>query len=1389
MSSRKRGNKKTGDSGDVGSRLSSLIESQLILFLSGCSLDDEVEFIIGKPDTRAELFRNSRNYYITEYSGSVSYFEQNDTELIVEGSSNNVKYRRRISGKVTTFERKVIQDSHSFEEYGIKLNKKSEFEDKPSSYTLGVRRIKSVTKVYTRLYSIYFSEVTTIRSSSNRKKTYEIELELNPLAYSVIVSRISDISNAVIFLHSIYNSLSFYSPTMPLSPTLLEIEENKRHLDDYVPREVVLRDIESSDLTYGNIIGGEYSYKVGIKNDGTRAYLICDKTGIWISSRSFNQLKYRWTRSDSYDGTITIFDGELMLGCTLPPCVKYQEGNYEYYVIFDCLVSFSRNISGRPMSTRLTEMDYSGDMSSSISYDSGIPGLLKTINDKVGSYAPNGLFIHKKTYRSLVYVDQSPMEFEKRDGFFDVVKGMLEKDKEPGNNSDGIIFFPDSPFFLIDKTSKNIGEKPAALKWKTIENRTIDLYCSNKGGIPTLYATDYKFPDRLRPVYDYSVGGVNISSPRYNGVIIEFKVTDKTLTYVRERLYKPRPNSYHLLERITSNSITEDDLLGNSIYLVSKLFNRIKRGLLDSADGKSLLDLGSGRLGDIGKWTKFNTVVAVEPTDTSRFEGLKRLKNMNRKGIFVICLGAERYELVRRAHNFFTFNKRSDCCSMMLSMSNFSSSNDDVTVKDVCNTVRLCCKDKSDLHFLTIDGNKVSQQVREEGDKVEAEGIYTISYIDDTKYSINLPNTIIDYQEEEYYVNLSDYAKELRTKKIDKNYVVGRNSEPLLTQVLQSYCSFFSYGKIGNVSADNEPIKEDKSTGNPGIQYSKFESLSKSIFSLTGINDANIDKDRDINQFRSKHNVGIALSFYDSGKVIPFSHTLPGHTNISIVIVRSLYYSKIDDDIMSNLVGKENFYEMKNEIQYSLSKFPKDRFPHLKVYVNTGRTIIPKTGIVRELTAQMNSIEYFEETSFQDYLIWSNVTSHYMLKDFVGLYKGSVEKIVYTNEYLFDEGELEEFPDAKVEVYSSSSSKGGHHLGRYFPGKNVGYGTLIVTNKHIRDIDRDIPQIIRNKHSNPLTSLHWGQLKLLDSEIEFLSMFPETEKVIYVGASPGNHIPYLATLFPEKHFDLYDPSAFSMYYGESNRKITPKNISIFSERAEAGTFNKTDGSTSLFISDIRSFNPRSGASEDELNKLLLGDLELQMNIANGIRPVASLLKFKLPYGDGETDYFDGKIMLPVWGKQQTTETRLLVTDHKKKRKYNHKEYENRMNYFNKIHRYAYHKHKLVGKSNLCPCYDCASHVNILERYAGLKSKEIDYKVLEKMSNDCVYYCASGSGKTLTNPGEIRRHLTFNEILEVNDYQRTKDWLKNVRNIEEDWISRSKRYGNVSRALKEDPRVK
>jgi hypothetical protein len=193
---------------------------------------------------------------------------------------------------------------------------------------------------------------------------------------------------------------------------------------------------------------------------------------------------------------------------------------------------------------------------------------------------------------------------------------------------------------------------------------------------------------------------------------------------------------------------------------------------------------------------------------------------------------------------------------------------------------------------------------------------------------------------------------------------------------------------------------------------------------------------------------------------------------------------------------------------------------------------------------------------------------------------------------------------------------------------------------------------------------HWGQRKLLLTEIDFLNRLPKKKCiVIYAGAADGRHIPILVDMYPHVEFHLYDPRTFyhgldnhhnirlNLFYGGAKNKGSSKSTSSISKtNNQFGWFTdevaswyavrdtKVVGNRELyFISDIRT---------------IPSDIEVEINNRQQeewvriMKPLKSMLKFRVRYPSlGESrdyKYLQGEVHLQCWAPIYSTETRLLV---------------------------------------------------------------------------------------------------------------------------------------------------
>ncbi|KJE91348.1 hypothetical protein CAOG_02492 [Capsaspora owczarzaki ATCC 30864] len=245
----------------------------------------------------------------------------------------------------------------------------------------------------------------------------------------------------------------------------------------------------------------------------------------------------------------------------------------------------------------------------------------------------------------------------------------------------------------------------------------------------------------------------------------------------------------------------------------------------------------------------------------------------------------------------------------------------------------------------------------------------------------------------------------------------------------------------------------------------------------------------------------------------------------------------------------------------------------------------------------------------------------------------------------------------------------------------------------------------RRREGQMKTVDHWGQRKLLISEIEFLTMHATQADVpvvvIYVGAAPGNHIQFLADeLFPTVRFVLYDPRPFEIEASEM--------VSIQQERFTDEIARNLAPSCSdvrlLLISDVRSYEDVNGVAVVSMatqRETVAADMSVQRQWTEILRPAAAMLKFCLPYSAGHTEYLDGDLHLPVWTGPTSSETRLIVVPSQSgrfaTRVFDHETYSNRMFHFNTVTRTSLFPHNVRGVG-LDGCFDCASEVHILEQY-------------------------------------------------------------------------------------------
>lgn len=558
----------------------------------------------------------------------------------------------------------------------------------------------------------------------------------------------------------------------------------KTIIDDHLLTQV--RNLKMTDLVWGGLIGNpSTSYVVSHKVDGIRKMLVFHPSGIWLLNAPSAVSKISSVSDPEINGTI--LDGEY-----IPPERRRASApdTLVWFIGFDVLSS-----------TKLRNANQYGDTSIQ---KLPLPNRLNYLQSMADRYKNPLLFITTKVYRELVSPDQT---FE--------INGQMIADQDILPYYQDVLIFtpvqtPYNPHSEYFKLSQRVLTKhPDICKWKPPKNLTIDFayYGTSKeikvlpfhsqGTLEVFKGTSH-FPfDRSMVDFDHP-----LTKDLEDGVIVEYKWDDDTQLFepLRIRTDKMKPNRIDFAMNIwedINNPITQDIIKGESFILMRKYHNRIKRELyyqVGTREGMTLLDIGSGRGGDVSKWSKFSKVIAVEPN----LEHLEELKRRIKAGgmedkVRIVQAGGEETEKISQVVKEF-IGGRVSVISLMLSMSFFWSSKD--KVQALGQTILSNLEKDGKVIFLTIDGDIV-QEVFEPTSK---NGIPLKSLVlggatlvkEDRKLFINIPETIVSHQEE-YLVYLDDLSYQLDPH-FQLSFIRRADKERFLSSAEERLSLLYSYG-------------------------------------------------------------------------------------------------------------------------------------------------------------------------------------------------------------------------------------------------------------------------------------------------------------------------------------------------------------------------------------------------------------------------------------------------------------------------------------------------------------------------------------------------------------------------------------------------------------------
>lgn len=690
------------------------------------------------------------------------------------------------------YENKTTVKTEDIENYGIRIAHNKEVKTGKPKTGEKWERIRDRLSWYGGFYTI---DLTVIYQNFNGKvnKKYEIEVE------------ITDTGDILPIVEEIYKKLYDTKNVYDKKETKEIIDEMNKSFGEY-SRDILVdsRPIKWNDLVYGGIVGNtsivNKDLLVGKKSGGTRYAVTYKADGIrkLLYLRSVKNGTELWLIMPYNDFNYVGYTEKKFRQCLLDG--EYINGNI--YLAFDTLI-------------------YNGKDARSVSYVNRMELAKHTISSIKENFSNLEIDFRLKEYAIL----------EDRDSFYEQVGIFLEKRKQLDYQEDGLMFVPVDVIYNPESqrlypNQRLLTKNPDICKWKPKEDITIDFAIKWQDDGIHLYSYDEKKRKDVEFVGDYKYKFLQeyidqrseLTKELESGTIVEYEWKNGLMTPRRIRLDKLSPNKISTaLSNWTDiqNPIDENDLMGINMKPVYRYHNRIKRALYATIAGSNILDIGSGRGGDVDKWSILDNgenkgfVVAVEPNTENETFLRKRIESIgNPKKHYVLSTGGEKTVEITNTVSKYIPGKKVDAVTLMLSLSFFWSSSEhlDALVSTIVHNI----KPDGKILFLTIDGDTVEEyfepkfaETKIKDLQVADAAMHLYEKNKDIKKGrllrFTLKNTIVGDQHE-FLVKLSDLTLRLEKYGFSLMELHKADKQLLLPDDKQLYSSMYSYGYYQNTN-------------------------------------------------------------------------------------------------------------------------------------------------------------------------------------------------------------------------------------------------------------------------------------------------------------------------------------------------------------------------------------------------------------------------------------------------------------------------------------------------------------------------------------------------------------------------------------------------------------
>lgn len=653
-------------------------------------------------------------------------------------------------------------------------------EEESYTYPVSYDQYKHITRIKDRssfLVEDYIRIDLTIVKDEEDNKKYEVEVELTK-----IEDKCTDVFEQVI------KNIKKYLP-------------NYEEVIDFFNKTMTGRDMKKDNLIYGTVSRArdltfkdlvDYKqtsskgilddYRVSVKADGEHKFLIFHSSGIWLVFPTNSIQKLGEIQGYEYMLN-TIVAGEVITKDNIRDKNMVMES--EIFIPFDVLCYKG-----------LVTKDFDN-------YDERRKYIMSDFND--------GDIVRIDNQIKLTIKYKKFFEINSIETFYKSMEEALGERKNTFYKEDGLIITPKKSRYIttggnpkLSLYQRNLFEYTDICKWKPPESLTIDMKYEN--------GEFYVMKDRvLTDIRDINVlKNMKVKKPQTSG-IYEFKPITKgkdiEFKEFRKRTDKPFPNSSDIvsnLYNLSMSPITEDTLKGKDISLMRKHHNIIKKNILNDSmiSEKSLLiDVGSGKGGDLTKFGKFSKILMIEP-DEDNIQDLA-IRSKEYKNISILKSKFEESEKVINSVKMFLPKsiRQKVYLSFMFSMTFFMKPGVMDNIKKSLDLINKEIKDRGgkevEIIFVTIDGeiiDKILDKKDYSGDSksIKLNTIQIDKYKDQLGYDITISDSAtVKRTQREYPVYLEEFFGNLGYK-FDKNKYNTRDK--IMSKAEKIYTASVSYG-------------------------------------------------------------------------------------------------------------------------------------------------------------------------------------------------------------------------------------------------------------------------------------------------------------------------------------------------------------------------------------------------------------------------------------------------------------------------------------------------------------------------------------------------------------------------------------------------------------------